>query len=218
MLESLYIGATGMQAQQANLDVIANNMANVNTAGFKRNRLDFEDLLYRAMPVAATASSTPAAGMGTSVATADKVFTVGDVKQTSQPYDLAIQGQGFFELTLPDGSAAYTRNGTFHIGADGALVNQDGYALAAKIVVPGDATAVTITSDGQVQATVPTEQHPVNIGQIDVVTFVNPAGLKPIGDNLYVATTDGDAQNSSGEPQSTTPGQSGAGKLAQGYL
>jgi flagellar basal-body rod protein FlgG len=220
MLESLYIGATGMQAQQANLDVIANNMANVNTAGFKRNRLDFEDLLYRALPGTNTAASPAIAGMGmgTSVATADKVFTVGDVKQTSQPYDLAIQGQGFFEVTLADGSSAYTRNGTLHVGSDGALVNQDGYPLAGKIVIPADATAVTIGSDGQVQAKAPSEPQPVSIGQIEVVTFVNPAGLKPIGDNLYVATTDGEALNNSGEPQTATPGQSGAGTLAQGYL
>ena len=154
MLESLYIGATGMQAQQANLDVIANNMSNVNTTGFKRNRLDFEDLLYRALPGTRSLAGPTVTGMGTSVATTDKMFTVGDVKQTSQPYDLAIQGQGFFELTLPDGSTAYSRNGIFHVTSDGSLVNQDGYPLSANIVVPSDATAVTIGPDGTVQATI----------------------------------------------------------------
>jgi flagellar basal-body rod protein FlgG len=218
MLESLYIGATGMQAQQANLDVIANNMANVNTSGFKRNRLDFEDLLYRAMPATRSASGPAVSGMGTSVATTDKVFTTGDVKQTSQPYDLAIRGQGFFEVTLPDGSSAYTRNGVFHVTTDGALVNQDGYPLATPIVVPADATAVTINSDGQVQATVPSQHQPVGLGQIELATFVNPAGLQALGDNLYVATTDGNSPNSSGDPQSVVPGQDGTGTLAQGYL
>ena len=218
MLESLYIGATGMQAQQANLDVIANNMANVNTTGFKRNRLDFEDLLYRAMPGVRSTAGPTVTGMGTSVATTDKVFVVGDVKQTSQPYDLAIQGQGFFELTMPDGSSAYTRNGVFHVTSDGSLVNQDGYPLSAKIVVPSDATAVTIGSDGTVQATVPSQQNPVSLGQIELTTFVNPAGLQAMGDNLYVATTDGSSANSSGDPQSVVPGQNGTGTLSQGYL
>lgn len=218
MLESLYIGATGMQAQQANLDVIANNMANVNTTGFKRNRLDFEDLLYRAMPGVRSTAGPTVTGMGTSVATTDKVFVVGDVKQTSQPYDLAIQGQGFFELTMPDGSSAYTRNGVFHVTSDGSLVNQDGYPLSAKIVVPSDATAVTIGSDGTVQATVPSQQNPVSLGQIELTTFVNPGGLQAMGDNLYVATTDGSSANSSGDPQSVVPGQNGTGTLSQGYL
>jgi flagellar basal-body rod protein FlgG len=198
--------------------VIANNMANLNTTGFKRSRLDFEDLLYRALPNSRRVSAPTITGMGTSVATTDKVFTVGTVQQTSQPYDLAINGQGFFEVTLPDGTAAYTRNGVFHIASDGTLANQDGYPLSAKITVPTDATAVTIGSDGTVQATVPSEQKPVTLGQIELVTFVNPSGLKPMGDNLYTATTDGDSSNNSGEPQTTIAGQNGAGALAQGYL
>jgi flagellar basal-body rod protein FlgG len=218
MLDSLFIGATGMQAQQASLDVIANNMANINTAGFKRNRLSFEDLLYRALPGTPAAAGGVLGGMGTSVALTDKVFTVGEVKQTSQPYDLAINGQGFFEVTLPDGSAAYTRGGIFHVAADGSLVTQDGYPLSGKITVPGDATAVTIASDGTVQATVPSSKAPTSLGQIDLVTFINPSGLKPLGNNLFQATTEGDASTNSGEPQSSAPGQNGAGTLAQGYL
>lgn len=218
MLESLYIGATGMQAQQANLDVIANNMANLNTTGFKRNRLEFEDLLYRALPGVRTTTAGLMAGMGTSVSMTDKMFTVGDVKQTSQPYDIAINGQGFFELTMPDGSSAYTRNGVFHIADDGSLVNQDGHPLAAKIVIPGDATAVTISSTGQVQAIKGAGQQPTTIGQIDLVTFVNPGGLTSLGDNLYAATGEGDSLNSSGEAQTSAPGQNGTGTLAQGYL
>jgi flagellar basal-body rod protein FlgG len=218
MLESLYIGATGMQAQQANLDVIANNMSNVNTTGFKRNRLDFEDLLYRALPGTRSAAGPTVTGMGTGVATTDKMFTVGDVKQTSEPYDLAIRGQGFFEVTLPDGSSAYSRNGVFHLASDGTLVNQDGYPLAANIVVPNGATAVTIGTDGTVQATVASQSKPVTLGQIDLATFVNPAGLQPLGDNLFLATSEGSSANNSGDPQMATPGKEGAGQIAQGYL
>jgi flagellar basal-body rod protein FlgG len=219
MLESLYIGATGMQAQQANLDVIANNMANLNTTAFKRNRLEFEDLLYRALPgVRANTPTAMIGGMGTSVSMTDKMFTVGDVKQTSQPYDIAINGQGFFEVTLPDGSSAYTRNGVFHVADDGSLVNQDGYPLAAKIVIPSDATSVTISSSGQVQVIKGAGTQPTTIGQIDLVTFVNPGGLSPMGNNLYTATGEGDTINSSGEAQSSAPGQNGTGTLAQGYL
>lgn len=220
MLDSLFIGATGMQAQQASLDVIANNMANINTSGFKRNRLSFEDLLYRALPGTGmqAAPGGMLGGMGTSAALTDKVFTVGEVKQTSQPYDIAINGQGFFEVTLPDGSTAYTRGGVFHVGSDGALVTQDGYPLSAKITIPNDATAVTIGSDGTVQATVPGAKTATSLGQIDVVTFINPSGLKPLGSNLFQATTEGDASTNSGEPQSSTPGQNGTGTLAQGYL
>jgi flagellar basal-body rod protein FlgG len=219
MLESLYIGATGMQAQQANLDVIANNMANLNTTGFKRNRLEFEDLLYRALPgVRSTTTNPMISGMGTSVSMTDKMFTLGDVKQTSQAYDIAINGQGFFEVTLPDGSSAYTRNGVFHLADDGSLVNQDGYSLAAKIVIPSDATSVTISSSGQVQVIKGAGTQPTTIGQIDLVTFVNPGGLAPMGDNLYTATGEGDTINSSGEAQSSAPGQNGTGTLQQGYL
>lgn len=218
MLDSLYIGATGMQAQQANLDVIANNMANVNTIGFKRNRLEFEDLLYRALPTSRSGHGAMMAGMGTSVAMTDKTFTVGDVKQTGQPFDLAINGQGFFEVTLPDGTSAYTRNGVFHVGSDGTLVSQDGYPLAAKITIPAEAASITVSGSGQVQAIMSAGQQPTTIGQIDLVTFVNPGGLNPMGDNLYIATTDGDGANNSGEPQTNPPGQNGAGKLQQGYL
>jgi flagellar basal-body rod protein FlgG len=218
VLESLYIGATGMQAQQASLDVIANNMANLNTTGFKRSRLDFEDLLYRVLPGSRHSGAATIAGMGTSVASTENVFTVGTVQQTSQPYDLAINGQGFFEVTLPDGSTAYTRNGVFHVASDGTLVNQDGYQLSAKITVPTDASAVTIGSDGTVQATVPSEQKPVTLGQIELVTFVNPGGLQPMGDNLFTATTEGDSSNNSGDPQTTVAGQNGSGALQQGYL
>lgn len=213
MLDSLYIGATGMHAQQMNIDVIANNLANVNTAGFKRNRIDFEDLLYRAS--ATTRANTTHAmqsGMGTAVAASGKVFTVGDVKKTDQPLDLAIRGQGFFEVQMPDGSLAYTRDGAFQVNSDGMLTTQDGHLLNASIQLPPDATSVTIDAEGQVTVTVPGGKTPVDAGQIELVNFINPAGLNPIGENLYAATP------TSGDPLHGKPGENGAGTLGQGFL
>lgn len=216
MIDSLYIGATGMHAQQMNIDVVANNLANVNTAGFKRNRINFEDLLYRS--AAGTASSSgqtlalPQTGMGTAVAASGKVFTPGDVKKTDQPLDLAIRGSGFFEVTMPDGSSAYTRSGDFQINNEGMLMTQDGHMLSAAIQLPPDVTNVVIGADGKVSANVPDQQQPIEIGQIDVVNFVNPAGLSPSGDNLYTVT------ENSGEPLRGVPGENGTGSLAQGFL
>lgn len=216
MLDSLYIGATGMQAQQMNIDVISNNLANVNTSGFKRNRIDFQDLLYRTMGTAPTtaadSTNAPRSGMGTSIAGTGKVFTIGDVKRTDQPLDLAIRGQGFFEITMPDGTSAYTRAGAFQLNGDGMLVTQDGNALSASIHIPPDATSVKVDTDGSVSVTVPTEKQPVAIGHIDLVNFVNPSGLTPIGDNLYSANI------ASGDPIHNAPGQNGSGTVAQGFL
>jgi flagellar basal-body rod protein FlgG len=216
MIDSLYIGATGMHAQQLNIDVIANNLANVNTSGFKRNRIDFEDLLYRttAGSRAATggASRLPQTGMGTAVAASGKIFTAGDVKKTDQPLDIAVRGQGFFEVQLPDGNFAYTRSGAFQISNDGMLMTQDGHQLSASIQVPPDATSVRVEADGKVSAVVPGETRPIDIGQIELVSFINPAGLNPIGDNLYTA-----GQNS-GDALRGFSGQNGAGTLAQGFL
>jgi flagellar basal-body rod protein FlgG len=217
MIDSLYIGATGMQAQQMNIDVIANNLANVNTTGFKRNRVDFEDLVYRSLAatrgtIDQTAQAAAQIGVGTSVAGSGKIFSVGDVKKTDQPFDLAVQGQGFFEVVMPDGTSAYTRNGAFRLRADGLLETQDGHTLSSKVQVPPDATSVKIESDGRVTAAIPNEQQPTDIGRLDLVSFVNPSGLSPIGENLYVTTP------SSGDPLFGTPGQNGLGTLAQGFL
>jgi flagellar basal-body rod protein FlgG len=216
MIDSLYIGATGMQAQQMNIDVVANNLANVNTAGFKRNRIDFEDLLYRTTRASGgtslDANRAPQTGMGAAVAASGKVFTLGDVKKTEQPLDLAIQGQGFFEVVLPDGNNAYTRNGAFQVNADGMLVTADGYALSASIQIPPDATLIKVEADGRVLAAVPGETEAIELGQIEIAMFVNPAGLDPIGDNLYVGSA------SSGEPLRQLPGQNGSGAIGQGFL
>lgn len=214
MIDSLYIGATGMHAQQMNIDVIANNLANVNTAGFKRNRIDFEDVLYRSMGASSvTGSGTNIrSGMGTTIAASGKVFTTGDVKKTDQPFDLAVRGQGFFEVTMPDGTTAYTRSGAFKVNGEGVLITQDGYPLAGSIQVPPDATSVKFDGDGRVTAIVPTERQPLEIGRIDIVNFVNPAGLNPVGDNLYAAT------DTSGDALRGTPGENGTGAIAQGFL
>jgi len=216
MLDSLYIGASGMQAQQQNVDAISNNLANVNTAGYKRSRIDFEDLLYRAVPSGRDPSGQFAAagrmGMGTAMAGSSKVFTVGDSKKTAEPLDLAINGQGFFEIALPDGNVAYTRNGAFRLDQDGTLVNQDGYALVGAIQVPPETTQVRIDSAGRVTATITGQRDPVELGQIHLANFTNPAGLSAIGDNLYQAT------DRAGEPIIGNPGENGTGGLVQGYL
>lgn len=215
MLNSLYIGATGMQAQQLNIDAISNNLANVSTTGYKRSRVDFSDLLYRA--VASTALGDPAAGvgrmgMGAAVAGTGKVFTVGDVKQTNQPLDVAVNGQGFLEVLMPDGSISYTRNGALQLNQDGKLVTQDGYPLAQSITIPPDAVKVRIDPNGQVYASLPAHIKPIELGQISLANFTNPAGLSAIGNNMYLAT------ERSGEPMVGTPGENGTGMIQQGYL
>jgi flagellar basal-body rod protein FlgG len=216
MLDSLYIGASGMQAQQFNIDAVANNLANVNTAGYKRSRIDFADLLYRSVATGRTTTDQPVGagrlGMGAAVVGTGKVFTLGDTKQTDGPMDLVINGQGFFEVVMPDGDLAYTRNGAMRLDRDGNLVSQNGYALASGIQVPVDSTQVLVDADGRVFATVAGEQDPVEIGQIQLANFTNPAGLTPVGDNLYQAT------DNSGDPVVGLPGENGTGTLAQGFL
>lgn len=214
MLDSLYIGATGMHAQQTSIDVIANNLANVNTAGFKRNRIDFEDLLYRnisAASVTQTAMGNGSAGLGTAIMATGKIFIEGDLKKTDQPLDVAIKGQGFYELTRPDGSSVYTRSGTFQVNADGLLVNQDGFPIAGSLQVPPDTKSVQIQADGRVFVVTRADPRPVVIGQIELSNFVNAAGLEPLGDNLYVATS------RSGDALRSVPGENGSGTLAQGF-
>jgi len=217
MLDSLYIGATGMQVQQLNVDTVANNLANVNTVGYKRSRIDFEDLLYRSVATTSQTGTTTGAteggkGMGAAVASVGKVFTVGDVKKTDEPLDLAISGQGFFEIVMPDGTLAYTRNGAFQLNADGTLVTRDGYPLNASIQVPADTTSIQVGANGQVLATVAGENRAVDLGQIELTTFQNPSGLTALGDNLFVPT------ENSGIATPQVPGEGGAGLLRQGFL
>lgn len=216
MIDSLYIAATGMHAQQTNVDTISNNLANLNTMAYKRGRVSFEDLMYREVSRANGLLGSDAnvlrSGGGVALAQASKSFAQGDFKKTEQPYDLAIRGAGLFEVTQPDGTLAYTRNGAFHVDRDGFLATAQGNVVSPAIQVPPDATSVSIDQQGKVLAVVPSESDPVEIGQIELATFTNPEALKPLGDGLYVPT------ENSGDAVHAAPGDQGAGALAQGFL
>ncbi|MBK7843787.1 MAG: flagellar basal-body rod protein FlgG [Bdellovibrionales bacterium] len=219
MLKALNTAATGMQAQQTNMDTIANNLANVSTTGFKKARAEFEDLMYQTIrePGAQTGANsvTPTGvqvGLGVKTAAIQKDFEQGSTKVTRAPFDVEIQGSGFFPLQMPDGQIGYTRNGAFKKGPDGRLMDQNGNALQPEITIPPDASGVEINPDGTVQIILGTNTVPQNIGQIQLVNFVNPAGLKSIGRNLFFPS------NASGLPQQGSPGQNGLGVLAQGQV
>jgi flagellar basal-body rod protein FlgG len=219
MIRSLWISKTGLDAQQTNLDVIANNLANVATNGFKRSRAVFEDLLYQTIrsPGAQSSQNTQLPSglqLGTGVrpvATA-RIFTQGNLQQTGNSFDVAINGAGFFQIQLPDGSTAYTRDGSFHLDSQGQLVTASGFVLQPGITVPANTLSVTIGQDGVVSAVQSGNPAPVQIGQIQLANFVNPAGLAPLGQNLFVETA------ASGAPTTGTPGSSGMGLLNQGYV
>lgn len=219
MIRSLFTAATGMVAQQLNLDVVANNIANVNTAGFKKNKADFQDLMYQIIEEPGTAANqtgtSPAGiqvGLGVRPASVGKIHSQGDFESTNNPLDIAIEGDGFFQVTLPTGETMYTRNGAFKLDATGGLVNSDGYPMNPAITIPTDAVSVTITADGFVNIKQPGQTQTSQIGQIQVARFPNPAGLKAKGRNLLEQT------DSSGAPTLATPGQNGVGTMAQGFL
>jgi len=220
MLRALYTAATGMTAQQLNLDNIANNLANSSTVGFRGHRIQFSDLIYQnqIMPgAAATQQTTVAAGLQVGLGTrpgASEVLQVqGDFATTGNPLDLAIQGQGFFQVTMPDGSIAYTRAGSFHLDAQGNVVTADGNPLQPSITIPVDATSVTIGSDGTVSITQPGQTAAQQVGTIQLANFPNPGGLNSVGNNLLLPTT------ASGDPVVGTPGGSeGLGTIQQGML
>ncbi|HKA86168.1 MAG TPA: flagellar basal-body rod protein FlgG [Haliangiales bacterium] len=219
MIRSLSTAATGMEAQEKRLDVTANNIANVSTNGFKKNRAEFEDLMYQTYttPGAATGANTRTptglqVGMGVRVVATQRMHTQGDIQQTGNSLDLAIEGNGFFPINLPSGEVAYTRDGAFKLDAEGKIVNANGYALASDITVPANAQTVAIGADGTVTASVAGEKEPVSLGKIELVTFANPAGLVARGKNLLQETA------SSGTPIQEAPGQNGIGTLAQGSL
>ncbi len=216
MLQSLFIGATGMLAQQQNVDSIANNLANVNTTGFKRNRTSFTDAYYRmartaAMQLDGTMEST-SVGMGTLVSSNPKLFVAGELKQTSIPFDIAIRGNGFLEIVLPDGATAYTRHGALRINKDGLLGTSEGYALKQQLAIPAEATQTLIDASGKVSVRMPNETALVEVGQIELAAIANPETLEPVGDNLYVAT------QRTAAPVVAKPGEDGLGAIAQGYL
>ena len=215
MLDSLYIAATGMNAQQLNVDTISNNLANVSTNGFKRARVNFEDLVYRQFPqVARLAPGEGAARLGTgvTVGSAVQLFGAGELKKTEGPLDLAIRGNGFFEVSLPDGSSAYTRAGSLQLDAEGHLATAQGYLINPAVQIPPDASNVTIDAAGVVRVSLPDEVQPVEVGQLELASFINTGGLRPLGDNLYAAT------DQSGEAQTGKPGEKGLGSVAQGFV
>jgi flagellar basal-body rod protein FlgG len=220
MLKSLNTAATGMKAQQLNMDVIANNLANVSTMGFKKARAEFEDLLYDNLkePGSATGANSISptgvqVGLGTKAAAVEKDFAQGSTKITNAPFDIEISGAGFFPVLMPSGQIAYTRDGAFKKGPDGRLQDRNGNVLQPEVVIPPQATGIEISPDGRVEViTADNLTTPQSVGNIQLVSFVNPAGLKSLGGNLYVPS------NSSGLPQQGLPGQNGLGLLAQGQL
>jgi flagellar basal-body rod protein FlgG len=218
MIRALYSAATGMQAQQLNLDVIANNLANVNTTGFKRSRPEFQDLAYQTLRPAGARTGQGEqpvgleTGLGTRVAATRKIFSQGTLQQTDNPLDLAIDGEGFFQVLLPDGTTAYTRAGVFQRDGQGQVVTADGYVLQPAMTVPAGALAVTVSSDGIVSATTADSPQPQQLGQLTTARFVNPAGLRAIGRTLFVPTA------ASGDPELGTPGQAGFGTITQGFV
>jgi flagellar basal-body rod protein FlgG len=219
MMKALNTAATGMKAQQTNMDVVANNLANVSTNGFKKARAEFEDLIYENVkePGSATGmnSMSPTGvqiGLGAKTSAVQKDFTQGSTKVTNAPFDIEVQGAGFFPVQTPSGQVAYTRDGALKKGPDGRLQDRNGNLLQPEITIPANASGVEIGPDGQVAVIFQENTVPQNIGQIQLVSFVNPAGLKSVGGNLFVPS------NSSGLPQQGVPGQNGLGSLAQGQL
>ncbi len=219
MIRALWTAATGMRAQQLNIDVIANNLANVNTVGFKRTRADFQDLMYQTLrPPGADSTTTTKiptgiqVGLGTRVAALEKIFQQGSFKQTGNPLDLAIEGRGFFRVQLPNGEIAYTRAGAFKLDDQGRIVTSDGYPLDPVITIPPDAIDISIGEDGTVSVLQPGNTTYTQVGQITISDFPNPAGLRAIGRNLFKET------DTSGAPIDGTPGQDQFGTIAQGYV
>ena len=219
-MKALRIAATGMLAQEMNVNVISNNIANMRTTGFKRQRADFQDLFYENLRRVGTQTSEagtqiPAGvsiGSGVRVAATPRVMSQGDLERTDKETDVAVRGEGYFQVSLPDGRTAYTRDGSFEIDATGTIVTQDGYALAPAITVPPNSRDLTISSTGSVQVVVGNATTPTVLGQIQTARFVNKAGLEAIGDNLFLET------GASGPAQVANPGDEGFGTLLQNYL
>ncbi len=219
MSRSLFIAATGMQAQQLKIDVIANNLANVNTDGFKRSRAEFQDLMYQTMKSAGSQNGAETraptglqVGLGVRPVATSRNFEAGDQKFTGNPYDLSIQGAGFFQVSLPSGEVAYTRAGALKVDSEGLLVTHDGYPLEPRITVPRDTMSVTVGADGTVSATVQNRSEPVEVGQITLASVLNPEAMDGLGQNLFRYT------GPVSEVQVGTPGRDGLGALAQGQL
>ena len=219
MNPALWIAKTGLDAQQTRLTVISNNLANVNTTGFKRDTAVFEDLIYQNIrqvggqtSEATTLPSGLALGTGVRVVATEKLHTQGNLSQTGKPLDVAIQGRGFFQILRPDGSISYTRDGSFQIDANGQMVTANGYQLQPAITIPANAQSITIGEDGTVSVLAGAAATPTNIGNIQTVDFINPTGLQAVGGNLFLETA------ASGAPQTGTPSLNGLGGLYSGAL
>lgn len=219
MNKALWVAKTGLEAQQTRMSVVSNNLANVNTTGFKRDRAAFEDLLYQNIRQTGAQSSQDTLlpsglqlGTGVRTVATEKIHTLGNIVQTDNSLDMAIQGRGFFQILMPDGTLGYTRDGSFKLDETGQLVTSSGYVLQPAITVPGNSTSITIGSDGVVSATTPGNPAPTQLGSIQLADFINPTGLQPIGQNLFVETA------ASGSPTTGTPGLNGIGTVVQGSL
>ena len=218
MIRALWTAGTGMQAQQLNLDVVANNMANVNTTGFKRSRVDFQDLLYQTLQPAGTRTgggevpSGVQVGHGARAIATQKIFAQGNFQQTENPLDLVIEGDGFFQLQRQDGSIAYTRSGSFKRDSQGQVVSSDGLVLQPAVTIPPDAVSISIGTDGTISVITGTSPTPQQVGQLELARFVNPAGLNAIGRNNFLPTA------ASGTATTGQPGGQGYGTLSQGFV
>ena len=219
-MRSLDIAGTGMQAQQTNVEVISNNIANMTTTGFKRRRAEFQDLIYQNLRRVGSSSSDTGTivpsgaqvGLGVKTAAIYRINEQGNLQQTSNSLDLAIQGNGFFQVTLPSGETAYTRDGTFGMAADGTIVTADGYTVQPGITIPSNATSVTINTAGQVQATLSGQTAPSTVGTLQLAAFPNEAGMEAQGDNLFLQTS------ASGNPVTGVPAAPGFGSVMQGFV
>jgi flagellar basal-body rod protein FlgG len=218
MLRAMRTAASGMQAQQMFVDVVAHNLSNVNTNGFKKDRLVFEDLFYQTLRPAGRAGEEGAAptplqvGHGARPIASDKLFMQGDTSQTGNPLDLAVEGEGFFQFLRTDGTVAYSRDGSLRLDAEGYVVNSGGFRLTPEIVVPDTSTAIRVSRDGTVSALLAGESEPTDLGQLEIARFVNPAGLEAQGGNLYTAT------GASGQPLTGAPGDEAFGTIGQGMV
>lgn len=219
MIRSLWISKTGMEAQQTQLDHISNNLANAATSGYKRSHAVFEDLIYQNLRQSGAASSEQTqlptglqVGLGTRAVASARDFGQGSLQQTSNPLDVAISGQGFLQVTLPDGTTGYSRDGSLKLDSQGQLVNNSGYVVQPGITIPANAQSITISANGTVSVMLPAQAAPQTLGQLQLASFVNPGGLDPRGQNLYAETA------SSGTPSAGAPGVNGLGTLQQNFL
>lgn len=221
MIRGMFTAASGMKSQQMMIDVIANNLSNANTTGFKKSHIDFQDLLYQTMRQAGSASSSSTTfptgiqlGHGSRPVAVRHIYEQGNLQATTSPLDVAIQGDGFYQVTLPDGRTAYSRDGSFGRTAEGQFVTSDGYFIEPAITIPTNipASAITISADGRVSYQDPNQNGSTEVGQMQIALFTNPSGLQSIGSNLYIETS------ASGNPQTGNPGEEGRGTLVQNFL